>query len=129
MKRRESLKVLAAAPLLREAALAQSKNPIQLHVDLEVDPAKEKELHANYTKIFRPAITKQPGFVEVKLMKLRNAVVGKPPAPFTHRLVLSFQTEEQRQKWVATDLHQKVWPEMEKTMKGTKYGAVLYDIL
>src|SRR5262245_36212297 len=125
MKRRESLKVLAAAPLLHQAALAQSKNPIQLHVDLEIDPAKEKEMLANYAKIFRPAITKQPGFVEVKLMKLRNAVVGKAPAPFTHRLVISFQTEEQRQKWVATDLHQKVWPEMEKTMKGAKYGAVL----
>ena len=100
-----------------------------MHVDLEVDPAKEKEMLSNYEKIFRPAIMKQPGFVEVKLMHLRKAMMGPAPCNFTYRLLISFQTEEQRLKWVSTDTHQKVWPTIEGQLKGAKVGVVLYDLV
>jgi heme-degrading monooxygenase HmoA len=95
--------------------------PIQLHVDLEVDPAKEAELLKNFRTIFRPAISKQPGFVDVKLLKTRNA-------PTRYRLLISFQTEEQRQKWVAADDHQRAWPTIERTLTGKKFAATLYEI-
>lgn len=94
--------------------------PIQLHVDLEVDPAKEAELLKNFKTVFRPAIGKQPGFVDVKLLKTRNA-------PTRYRLLISFQTEEQRQKWVAADDHQRAWPAIEKTLTGKKFSATLFD--
>lgn len=123
MDRRDALKTLAVAALPASAAT----NPIQLHVDLEVDPAREKEMVANYAQQFRPTIRKQPGFADVKLLKLRSAVAGPKPGNATYRLIISFQTEEQRQKWVATDEHQRVWPTIEKTLKGAKYGALLYD--
>src|SRR5262245_52456271 len=101
MNRRKSLQVMAAlgaASVSMESAVAE---PIQLHVDLEVDPAKEAELLKNYKQTFRPTISKQPGFVEVKLLKLRS--VPKGDAPKTrYRLIISFQTEEHRVKWVAT---------------------------
>ena len=128
MNRREHLKMLAAVPVTLSAQrTGQPANPIQLHVDLEVDPARESEMVSNYHKTFRPAISKQPGFVEVKLLKLRSALAGKAPENCTYRLLLSFQTEAQRQKWVATDTHQQVWPTIEKCLKGAKYGAILYD--
>ena len=130
MNRRDCLKVIGIAPA---AALglqaADAPHPIQLQLDLEVDPAKEKELLTNYRNTFRPAISKQPGFVDVKLMKLRAEMAGKAPANCTYRLLLSFQTEDQRKAWVATPLHQKVWPTIEGTLKGAKDTALLYDVV
>ncbi|MEZ5354684.1 MAG: hypothetical protein R2762_18780 [Bryobacteraceae bacterium] len=117
---------LAAGALPPASAQARAK-PIQLHVDLEVDPAKEKQMLANYGKLFRPAIRKQPGFVEVKLLKLRQAMMGNPGG-FNYRLLISFQTEEQRKAWVANDEHQRVWPTIEQCLKGAKYQPWLYDV-
>jgi hypothetical protein len=85
---------------------------------------------ANYRTHFRPAIGKQPGFVEVKLMKLDSAVAGAAPAHTTHRLLISFQTEEQRKAWVATAVHQKVWPTIQATVRaGSDVNATLFRVV
>jgi heme-degrading monooxygenase HmoA len=97
-------------------------NPIELHVDLDVEPTKEKDLESTFHTVFEPTISKQPGFVSVTLLKLRAAAV-------TYRLVISFETEEQRVAWVATADHQRVWPQMEKNLKGVKCTAALWDKL
>jgi len=97
-------------------------NPIELHVDLDVEPTKEKDLVSTFHTVFEPTISKQPGFVLVTLLKLRAAAV-------TYRLVISFETEEQRVAWVATADHQRVWPQMEKNLKGVKFTAALWDRL
>lgn len=110
------------------AAPPAAASAIQLHVDLEVDPAKDKDLNANFRNTFRPTISKQPGFVEVKLLKFREAKVGTKPAGFNYRLLISFQTEEQRTKWVASADHQRVWPTIESCLKGAKFAAMLYDV-
>jgi len=94
-------------------------NPIELHVDLDVDTAKEKELVSTFHHVFQPVISKQPGFVSVALLKLR--------AGGAYRLVISFDTEEQRVAWVATDDHQRVWPQMEKNLKAGKFTVALWD--
>ncbi|MBL8230372.1 MAG: hypothetical protein JNL98_17920 [Bryobacterales bacterium] len=101
--------------------------PIQLHVDLEVDAGKEADLVKTFKTVFRPTISKQQGFVDVKLMKLRSVPVGVAPST-RWRLLISFTTEELRQKWVAADDHQQVWPQMEKCLTGNKFSAVLYDL-
>ena len=124
MRRRTCLATLATAGA---ALAAPAPHPIQLHVDLEVDPAKEKELVLNFRRVFRPAISKQPGFVSVRLLKLRQAVVGAAPANAPYRLVISFQTEEQRQTWVASEDHQRAWPAIEGTLKGAKLTVLLYN--
>ena len=126
MNRRSALKTLAAVSAT-PAFAAETPRPIQLHVDLDVDPAKENEMVANFRKIFRPVITKQPGFVSVRLLKLRAPLKGPAPANAGYRLVISFQTEEQRQAWVATPDHQKVWPSIENNLRGEKFTAILYD--
>ena len=95
-----------------------AEHPIELHVDLEVDPAKENDLVATFHKVFQPTISRQPGFVSVTLMRTGTAA--------TYRLVISFQTEEQRVDWVATDDHQRVWPQMEANLKGQKFKAILW---
>jgi len=130
MKRRAYLRAVAigsTAAFGSTAAPQAGKTAIQLHVDLDVDPAKEKEMLTNFRNTFQPAIRKQPGFVEVKLLRLREALAGPAPKNAPYRLIISFETEELRKKWVATDDHQRVWPTIEKTLRGQKYGAVLYD--
>jgi heme-degrading monooxygenase HmoA len=129
MNRRKSIHTLAAASAAAMFPLeAAPVNAIQLHVDLEVDPAKEKTLVATFKSTFEPTIRKQKGFVDVKLLKFRQDMTGKPPGRFNYRLLISFQTEELRQQWVASADHQRVWPEMEKNLTGQKYVPLLYDI-
>jgi hypothetical protein len=132
MKRRSYLKAMLAATagLSGSAAQApkkQAQNPIVLHVDLSVDPAKEQEMLHNFHTIFKPAATKFPGYVDVKMCKLRSAIQGAPPSNVTHRLQLTYQSEELRQKWVASETHQKVWPTIENTLKSKNYVVLLFD--
>jgi hypothetical protein len=129
MNRRTHLKaILSAAAGLTAGRAADTKRPIMLHVDLAVDPAKEKEMLKNFETIFRPAAARFPGFIDVKMIKLRSALAGSPPAGINYRFVLSYQSEELRQKWVASDTHQKVWPTIEKTLRSKDYTVLLFDV-
>jgi len=129
LNRRNYLKAMAAAlpaaQLARGAAAAPP--PIQLHCDLLLDPKREKEMLDNYRKVYLPTISKQPGFVSVSLLKLRLERQGKAPKGATYRLIISFRTEEDRVKWVASDAHQKVWPSVENCLLGERFIALLYD--
>ena len=128
MKRRTCLQtILAAGAGMAIGQAATTGHPVQLHVDLTVDPAKEKEMLHNFETIFRPAASKQPGYIDVKMCKLRSAIAGKAPAGSNYRFVLIFASEELRQKWVATDTHQKVWPTIENTLSNKNYNVLLYD--
>ncbi len=127
MTRRKSLEAFAALTAAASLEAAVPAEPIQLHVELEVAAGKETELVQNFKKIFRPTISKQDGFVEVKLLRLRTTPKGDAPKS-NWRLLISFKTEEQRVKWVATADHQRVWPSIEGLLTGQKFGAVLYDV-
>jgi hypothetical protein len=127
MKRRVYLQTILAAACAITARAASKDRPIQLHVDLSVDPAQEREMLHNFHTLFRPAASKQPGFVDVKMLKLRSALAGAAPAASNYRFELTFASEEQRQAWVATATHQQVWPTIEKTLASKNYTILLYD--
>ena len=127
MKRRTYLKTMLAAGAAAAALPAQAARPIQLHVDLSVPAAKEKEMLRNFETIFRPAASKQPGYIDVKMLKLRSTPMGKAPAGVNYRFNLTFQSEELRQKWVASDVHQKVWPTIENLLSTKDYTVMLFD--
>lgn len=129
MKRRTYLRtMLAAAAVSAPVLAADAAHPILLHVDLSVDPAKEKEMLKNFETIFRPAASKQPGYIDVKMLKLRTTLLGKAPAGVNYRFALTYQSEELRQKWVASDVHQKVWPTIENTLSTKNYTVMLFDV-
>jgi hypothetical protein len=129
MRRRTYLKAVLAAGVLTAAAQAtDAAHPIQLHVDLSVDPANEKEMLKNFETIFHPAASKQPGYIDVKMMKLRSTLMGKAAAGVNYRFVLTFQSEELRQKWIASDVHQKVWPTIENLLSTKEYTVMLFDV-
>jgi len=120
-----ALGAATAIPLTAAADGAQKR--IQLHVDLTVDPAKEQEMLRNFHSTFKPAAIKHPGYIDVQMLKLRSTPAGSAPAGMNYRFVLTFQSEELRQKWVASDIHQKVWPTIENTLKHKNYNVLLFD--
>lgn len=129
MNRRTYLRMTAAAlPAAGAATAAAGAKPgIQLHVDLTVDPAREQQMLKAFRETFRPAASKQPGFISVEMLKLRSALMGKAPGDANYRFVLTFESEALRQKWVASDVHQQVWPAVEKHLKHKNYNVLLLD--
>ena len=128
MKRRTCLQTILAGAAAVGVKAADAAHPIQLHVDLSVDPAKEKEMLHNFKTIFQPAAAKQNGYIDVKMLKLRSTIMGKAPEGVNYRFSLTYQSEELRQKWVASDIHQKVWPTIENTLASKNYSVLLFDV-
>ena len=129
MKRRNCLQaILAAGAGAAGARGAVAGNPIQLHVDLAVDPAREKEMLHNFETIFRPEAVKHPGYIDVKMLKLRQTLQGSAPTGMNYRFSLTYRSEELRQKWVASPEHKKVWPTIEKTLSSKNYTVLLFDV-
>jgi heme-degrading monooxygenase HmoA len=100
---------------------------IQLHCDLQVASGHEAEIERVFTEVFSPVMAQQKGFEEVKFLKLVTSYKGDP-APWNYRLLIGFETEELRQAWVASDDHQRVWPEMEKHLTGEQWQGWLYSV-
>ena len=103
--------------------------PIQLHVDLTVDPEREQEMLHVFHNSFAPAASQQPGFIDVRMLKLRSALAGSPPPGANYRFVLTYATEEERKHWVETKVHQELWPLIERTLKTKNYTVLLYDLV
>jgi hypothetical protein len=127
MKRRTYLKTILAGATSVAVPAAETQKPIELHVDLSVDPAREEEMLRNFRTLFLPAARKHPGFIDVKMLKLRSALQGAGPEGANYRFVLTYATEEQRKQWVATAIHRRLWPTVENTLKTKNYTVLLYD--
>jgi antibiotic biosynthesis monooxygenase (ABM) superfamily enzyme len=127
MKRRACLMTLGAAALAPVVRAADPAHPIQVHVDMSVDPAKEKQMLQHFEKDFKPAAVKFPGYIDVKIIKLRSAFTGKAPAGMNYRFMLTYKSEELRQKWIASDIHIKVWGMIESTLRSKNYDVLLFD--
>jgi hypothetical protein len=106
---------------------AQTKH-IRLYVEMDVAPAREKELLDRFHNTFVPEAVKHEGYIRVKLLKKRAVLLGSAPAQHTFRFELEFESEALRQQWIASAAHQRVWPPVEAMMTTTKdYPVVLYD--
>ena len=64
---------------------------IHLHLDLSVDPAKEQEMVRYFETVFRPAAQKFEGYIDVRMLKLRAALMGTAPAGVNYRFALAYQ--------------------------------------
>jgi heme-degrading monooxygenase HmoA len=77
-----------------------------LFVDMKLKPGVEQDLEKTYIEKFRPAISQQEGFRGVELLR-PNKAGGD------WRLSIAFASHELQKKWVALDLHQVVWPQLQ----------------
>jgi len=108
-------------------AAAQTKH-IRLYVEMDVAPGREHEMLQAFHQTFVPEAVKHEGYIRVKMLKRRSIVQGTAPAAHNYRFELEFESEELRQKWIASPEHQRVWPLVERTMTTQKdYPVVLYD--
>jgi hypothetical protein len=130
MKRRDYLKTMIAggAALSAVSAFSAAAHPIVLEVDLTVDPAREKEMLDNFHNTFKPVAVKHQGYIDVKILKLRSALMGSAPQGMNYRFQLVYESEELRQKWVDSAEHKRVWPTVENTLKSKDYRVLLFDI-
>lgn len=102
---------------------------IQLFVDMTVDPAKEQAMLQYFDTVFRPAARKFQGYIDVRLLKLRSTLMGTMPAEVNYRFSISYESEELRQKWIASAIHIEVWGQMEKYLSSLNYTVVLFDVV
>ena len=100
---------------------------IQIHVDMSVDPAQEIQMLRDFESDFKPAAARFAGYVDVKIVKLRKAFVGRAPEGVNYRFVLRYENEELRQKWIASEIHEKVWGMIEATLRNKNYDVLLFD--
>ena len=121
--------VAAALGLGRFAPRAAAEGRhIRLYVEMDVAPAREREMLDTFHRVFVPEAEKHAGYVHVKMLKRRTILQGTAPANHNYRFELEFENEELRQKWAASAGHQRVWPAVERTMTTLKdYPVVLYD--
>jgi hypothetical protein len=132
MKRRSHLKAILGMLVGFDVMKGQStarKNPIQLFVEMEVEPQREQEMLHNFHDIFLPEAKKHAGYISIRMLKLAKVVQGPPPSPAAnYRFELVFESEELRQKWIASPEHKRVWPTVERTMKNrANYQVLLFD--
>lgn len=130
MKRRTYIPAMVALSAGVKTIFAQptaAKDPIVLYCDLSVSAEREQEMLSNFHDVFKPAAEKFPGYIDVKLLKLRTAFTGSLPAGVNYRFQLTYESEELRQAWIRSDVHRKAWPTIEKTLSTKNYTTLLFD--
>lgn len=136
MNRRSLLKLgslFGIAPLAGGAdklmgQAAPGTKPIVVYCDLAVDPAREQEMLDAYHNHFRPVAVTFPGYIDVKIVKIRRTLSGQaPPAGVNYRFQLTYESEEARQRWIHSAVHVKNWPLIENTLIDKKYQTLLTD--
>jgi heme-degrading monooxygenase HmoA len=136
MDRRVCLKSVMIAGVAARVAESPAAAPnaalhgdVQLHMDLDVDPAHDQEFLSNFHATFAPMIRKHPGLQEIRLMKLQTVTTGTRPAG-AYRIVLGFQSEKLWRDWVASSDHQRrAWPALERTLGPHGVTAILYTLI
>ncbi|PZU08771.1 hypothetical protein [Sphingomonas sp.] len=139
MERRTLLKMLAVASAgmaggaraQGAAKAAAGKKPIVLYCDLAIDPRREQEMLDAFHNHFRPAAEsfRGRGFIDLKMLKIRKVIQGRPaPADgINYRFQLTYESEEQRQVWIKSEVHEKNWPLIENTVLNKDYLVLLTD--
>jgi heme-degrading monooxygenase HmoA len=77
-----------------------------LHVAIKVKAGQGKSAERVFSGPFKTAISAQEGFRSVQFLR--------PIEGGAYVLSIAFENQALQQKWVATDLHQQVWPRMEE---------------
>ena len=121
----------AGTTLFGQSSGSTKKNvahPIVLYCDMPVDPAREQEMLDHYHNDFKPVAEKFPGYIDLKIVKIRKVMQGPtPPKSINYRFQLTFESEEMRQKWIASPVHKKNWPLIENTLTDKNYQILLTD--
>lgn len=129
----EDLEVLIigiSAPSKKYASTA-GLSAMVLQMDFIVPKENAAAFEKIYQSIYVPAMTVQQGYLGSKLIRLFPEDVAKTiqaePTLYNYSIQISFDTEDNRRKWVASDQHQIAWPAASKLAKEYKWRG--YDVI
>jgi mannose-6-phosphate isomerase-like protein (cupin superfamily)/heme-degrading monooxygenase HmoA len=102
-----------------------------LQMDFVVDTENKEAFENMYYSVYVPAMTVQDGYLSSKLLRLFPDDVAKTieaePTSYNYQIQISFDTEENRRKWVASDQHQIAWPAATAIAREFKWRG--YDVM
>jgi mannose-6-phosphate isomerase-like protein (cupin superfamily) len=111
-------------PLLNPKAMA-------LQMDFIVPKENAAAFEKMYYSIYVPAMTVQQGYLSSKLLRLFSEDLAKSiqaePTTYNYQIQISFDTEENRKKWVASEQHKIAWPAASGLAKEFKWRG--YDVM
>ncbi|MEO6730249.1 MAG: cupin domain-containing protein [Ferruginibacter sp.] len=111
-------------PLLKLKAIA-------LQMDFIVPKENAAAFEKIYYSIYVPAMTVQQGYLSSKLLRLFSDDLAKTiqaePTTYNYQIQISFDTEENRRKWVASEQHKIAWPAASGLAKEFKWRG--YDVM
>ena len=103
-----------AVPLTAERDF-EIDGPVELHIWMTAKSGHADALEKTFSEVFYPAVSSMPGF--------RSALLMRKPATDEFTVRLSFDTEDQRMEWVASDKHQRAWPALSSHSMKTDYDG------
>jgi mannose-6-phosphate isomerase-like protein (cupin superfamily) len=102
-----------------------------LQMDFIVPKENAEAFEKMYTSIYVPAMTVQKGYLESRLLRLFPDNIEKEiqgePTTYNYQIQISFDTEENRRKWVASEQHKIAWPAASGLAKEFKWRG--YDVM
>jgi mannose-6-phosphate isomerase-like protein (cupin superfamily) len=123
------LLVIGVSPA-KNKALAAPKG-IALQMDFTVAKENSEAFEKMFHSIYVPAMTVQKGYLWSKLLRLFPEDISKSieaePTEYNYQVQISFDTEENRRRWVASDQHKIAWPAASKLAKAYKWRG--YEVM
>ena len=102
-----------------------------LQMDFVVPKENAEAFEKMYTSVYVPAMTVQQGYLGSKLLRVfpenvEKEIQGEATA-YNYQIQISFDTEENRRKWVASEQHKIGWPGASGLAKEFKWRG--YDVV
>lgn len=102
-----------------------------LQMDFVVPKENSEAFEKMYYSVYVPAMKVQKGYLGSKLLRLFPDALAKEiqaeQTNYNYAIQISFDTEENRRLWVASDQHQIAWPAASKLAKEFKWRG--YDVM
>ena len=116
---------------LNRARIPAAPIAIVLQMDFIVAKENSTAFEKMYHTIYVPAMTVQQGYLGSKMLRLfpdeaARAIEAEATA-YNYQIQISFDTEENRKKWVASTQHQIAWPAASSLSKSYKWRG--YDLM
>ena len=112
-----SASCVAVTAVRRSTAALPAAAPragILLQIYFQVAPARTAEFEKMFAESYVPALRKQVGYRRANLLRLypRRAAkeIEATPTEYNYQMELVFDSEPNRQKWVASKEHAVAWP-------------------
>lgn len=111
--------------------VAGKPKAMALQMDFVVPKENAEAFEKMYSSIYVPAMTVQQGYLESKLLRLfpdnlEKEIQGEATT-YNYQIQISFDTEENRRKWVASPQHLIAWPAASGLAKEFKWRG--YEVM